>query len=328
MKKRGKSLFLCTLLITTILLFSNTVLAGDETDPEITDDELDLFGPWAKPGNQDNYAYLDIVSAWFTEDVDEPDYLMLYLKVKDLEFQTLLSIYSMHWKLNGITYATGVHTNTNGQYKIFIAGVSSNNNYYQINGEFDQENNIVFFKVPKLLVGYPEQGDIFTDTEGWAALRYRVEFLTLIHGDGELIKDFAGYGRDYIVQYDCVGVPFMHRIFGPEIILAGQEYTYNFRATDPQDEDVFYYIDWDDGFVADWVGPFSSDEPVQFKHTWSEPGHYTIRVKARDTNGYESDWVSLTTGMSRNRVLTNTFLHRVLERFPNAFPMLRCIIGL
>jgi hypothetical protein len=252
---------------------------------------------------------------------------MLYLKVKDFDYQTLLTIYSMHWKLNGITYATGVHTNTNGQYKIFIAGASQNNNYYNINGEFDKDNNLVFFKVPKLLVGYPEQGDILKDTEAWAAMRYRIEFLTLIHGDGELIKDFAGYGRDYTVQYDCIGIPFMHRIFGPEVIIAGHECTYNFQATDPQDEDVFYYVDWGDGTSEEWIGPFSSDEPIQFKHTWSESGHYMIKAKAKDTNGFESDWVSMTTGMPRSRLLTNTFLHRVFERFPNVFPVLQHILG-
>ena len=64
MKKTIKIILICTLLITSLLQLSNMVLAGDENDPEIIDEELDLFGPWAKPGSQEEYIYLDIISAF------------------------------------------------------------------------------------------------------------------------------------------------------------------------------------------------------------------------------------------------------------------------
>ena len=69
MKKSIKIILVCTLLIASLLQLSNTVLAGDENDPEIIDEELDLFGPWAKAENQEEYNYLDIISAWFTENL-------------------------------------------------------------------------------------------------------------------------------------------------------------------------------------------------------------------------------------------------------------------
>ena len=252
---------------------------------------------------------------------DEPDYLFLYLKVKDLEFKKLRAIYAMHWEHKGVSYAAGVHTHTFGEYQVFIAGNSDDHIYLRINGDFDLENNIVFFKVPKILIGSPEQGDILTSTDAWTALRYRAELLTLLHGEGELIKDWAGYGRDYTIQYKSIGVPYMHRIFGPASLLPGFEMEYSFEATDPQGEDIYFYIDWGDGSIEDWVGPFSSGDPEQFIHTWEDQGSYTIKAKAKDTNGYESDLVEFDLTVTNSRTKSV-----MLENFLNRFPLIKQII--
>jgi len=309
-----KIFLVCMLLITSILQFSSMVFAGDETDPEIVDEEYDLFGPWADPVSQPQYAYLDIDSAWFTEDENEPDYLFLYEKVKDLEYKKLRSIYSMHWDYDGTKYAAGTHTHTFGTYKVFISG-KSKGEYFNINGEYDLENNYVIFRVPKFLVGNPGQGDVLTNTEAWSALRYRAELLTLIYGDGELIKDWAGYGRDYTVQYDSIGIPYMHRIFGSAAIKPNREYIYNFEATDPQDEEVYYYIDWGDGNIVDWTGPFTSDNPEIFTHTWDSVGSYTIKAKSKDANGYESDWAIMNINVKKSRT-REIFIHDFLMKHP------------
>jgi hypothetical protein len=67
MKKKIVGIFICTLLITTILPITGTILAGDEEDPEIVDEPDD-----------DVFDYLDIISAWFYEKEEEPDYLFTY----------------------------------------------------------------------------------------------------------------------------------------------------------------------------------------------------------------------------------------------------------
>jgi len=317
-----KKVFLVSmLLIASLLQFSNTVFAGDESDPEIIDEKEDLFGPWAEPGTQDHYAYIDIVSAWFTEDENEPDYLSLYLKVRNFVYVQLRAIYSLHWEHDGTEYAAGSHTHTYGAYKVFIAGVSRSGNYLSINGEYDEDNNIISFKVPKFLVGNPGQGDVLSMTDAWTALRYRAEILTLLHGSGELIKDWAGYGRDYTVQYDSIGVPYMHRIFGPASVIPGNENNFNFEATDPQGEDIYFYVDWGDGSVEEWAGPFSSENPEIFTHIWDEQGAYTVRAKAKDTNGYESEWVELDLTVSHSRSRFN-----ILENLANRFPVVKHIL--
>jgi hypothetical protein len=311
-----KTLIVCMLLIVSFLQFSNVVFAGDENDPEITDEENDLFGAWAKPDmDPDEYSYLDIVSAWFSEKSDEPDYLFLYLKVRDFRFETLRAIYAIHWDYKDIWYGAGVHTHTSGTYQAFIVGNIDENNYYSINGEFDVENNIVIFKVPKVLVGYPEKDDVLTQTDAWNALRNRIELLSLVFGDGELIKDWAGYGRDYTVQYESLGVPYMHRLFGGAVLKAGYEFPYNFEATDPQGEDVFFYVDWGDDTITEWDGPHPSDEPIQLSHSWSEHGSYTIKAKARDINGYESEEAEFGVSIIKPRVYPTLF-ERCLTRYP------------
>ena len=308
------------LLIVSLLQFSMTALSGDEDDPEVVDEENDLFGPWAKPNlDPDEYSYLDIISAWFSENYDEPDYLNLYLKVRDLRFEQLRAIYVMHWEYNGVEYAAGVHTHTLGTYQVFIAGVSREE-YFTINGDFDLENNIVHFKVPKALIGYPAKGGTLTNTDAWNALRNKIEILTLLFGDGELIKDWAGYGRDYVIQYESLGIPYMHRIFGPSNVNPNNEMTYNFEATDPQGEAVYFYIDWGDGTVDEWVGPYSSDDPMQLSHTWTEYGPYTIRSKAKDVNGFESDWAEY--GVS---VIKARSYHSLLQNFLMKYPAITLI---
>ena len=60
-------------------------------------------------------------------------------------------------------------------------------------------------------------------------------------------------------------------------------------AIDPDDDNIFYLIDWDDGETSDWFGPYSSGEIVGINHEW-EDGIYEIRAKAKDIYNTESPW--------------------------------------
>jgi len=61
-------------------------------------------------------------------------------------------------------------------------------------------------------------------------------------------------------------------------------------AKDPEGEDVFYMIDWGDGTITQWLGPYDSGMEKTFTHTWSAPGDYSIRARAKDFGGARSDW--------------------------------------
>jgi len=67
-------------------------------------------------------------------------------------------------------------------------------------------------------------------------------------------------------------------------------YNYTFKAIDPDDDDVYYYIDWKDGSHEDWIGPYPSDEKVIVSHTWVCKGTYCVEAKAKDIYGQEGPW--------------------------------------
>jgi len=60
-----------------------------------------------------------------------------------------------------------------------------------------------------------------------------------------------------------------------------RSYDYTFTTTDPNVDDVYYYIEWGDGAVENWIGPYSSGEEVVVSHTWDEQDTYTIRARAK-----------------------------------------------
>ena len=63
-------------------------------------------------------------------------------------------------------------------------------------------------------------------------------------------------------------------------------------------------------------------------HRWSKEGNYTIKVKARDSVGEESDWMYLEVTMPVNQQNQHPLFQWFLERFPNAFPIMRHLLGL
>ncbi len=327
MKKIIKTIIICTLLIIPLAQFSNTVFAGDENNPEITDEEQDMFGPWTKTTeDQETYSFLDIVSAWFSEKQNEPDYLLLYLKVKDLAFTELNSIYSMHWHYKDVWYGVGVHTESNGNFQAFFAGNEDKHKWEQVTGEFDLEKNIVFFKVPKLLVGNPKPGDVLTKTEAWSALRLKMELLTLVFGDGELVKDWAGYGKDYTILYESLGYPYMYGIIGSTLMNPNIESPYFFKAKDPEGQNLYYYIDWGDGQIDNWIGPYESDEQITINHTWVNQGSYKIKAKAKDINGYESDWAELSLSVIKVKNKAHTvLLQKILAKYPLIMSIIKAL---
>ena len=69
----------------------------------------------------------------------------------------------------------------------------------------------------------------------------------------------------------------------------GIEYTYTTSTTDPEGSQVYYMWAWgDEG--SDWLGPYDSGETVSASHIWDAEGVYSLRVKAKDAEGRESDW--------------------------------------
>ncbi len=54
---------------------------------------------------------------------------------------------------------------------------------------------------------------------------------------------------------------------------------------DPENDQVYYFIDWGDGTSSEWIGPYEPGQTVYISHVWSEDGIYKIKAKAKDLNG-------------------------------------------
>jgi hypothetical protein len=117
-------------------------------------------------------------------------------------------------------------------------------------------------------------------------------------------------------------------ITGPAKGKPNAQYKFTFTTTDPDTPDsVYVLVDWGDNTTTDWVGPHTSGSPFIITHSWTTKGTFTVKAKAKDDHGAESDWATLTVKMPATYGMTNPFIHWLLERFPNAFPLLRHLFG-
>ena len=195
------------LLILTLLPIS--AIAGDETDPEISD----------APG--DARMNVDIQKAWFFEDPATPQYLYITLKVTYLETNyrgTLL--HDVYWKMNHVNHfvytSLGLYMSNEIGTANFVTGHPWKIKYANITGSLDVKNNTITYIIPKSLIGNPQKGDILTKTH--ATTSQRTPFMSKLGWDamfitrtfrilGSLSKcwmDIAPddeLGRDYIIQY-------------------------------------------------------------------------------------------------------------------------------
>jgi len=109
----------------------------------------------------------------------------------------------------------------------------------------------------------------------------------------------------------------------------GSEYTYTSSCIEPDGEFLYYFWDWGDNNYSYWIGPFNSSELAKETYSWGQKGVYSVRVKAKDIFGGESDWSDpslITMPYSYNKPIL-PFLELLFMRFPHAFPILRQLLG-
>ena len=119
-------------------------------------------------------------------------------------------------------------------------------------------------------------------------------------------------------------------INGPNTGKPDDYLSYTFVSVDPDGDNVYYEVDWGDGSVMDWTGPYPSNEIQVFNHSWSEQGNFTIKGRAKDENGEIGGWGTYEVSMPKNKMLNFNYplIIWLFERFPNLFPVLRQVMGL
>ncbi len=161
--------------------------------------------------------------------------------------------------------------------------------------------------------------------------------VTYISEDGFNIR-LEGHYNDYTEpfgnqlfetrQYDYIsGYPSAPTIDGPINGNIDTLYEYSFTSVDPDEDQVYYYIDWGDGTNTGWLGPFDSGHELIQSHIWEVKNHYLIKAKAKDINDLESGWSIFEISMPRNKEINRPIL-KFLEQYPNLFPILQRILRL
>jgi len=92
----------------------------------------------------------------------------------------------------------------------------------------------------------------------------------------------------------------------------GATYMYSTHTTDPESDGIFYMWDWGDGNISAWIGPYASGSIAAAQKSWAAKGTYSVKVKAKDVNGHETNW-------SDPLIVTMPLNLPLIERFGNFF---------
>lgn len=148
------------------------------------------------------------------------------------------------------------------------------------------------------------------------------QFIKIVDdNDGSATEQNPGVDIDAVqhLVYEIIppnNPPSIPEINGTTKGKVGTLYTYKFITTDPEEDDVYYYIVWGDGNYSGWLGPYNSSVEISANHSWDKKGTFTIKAKAKDVLGNESSWATLNVNMPRNKELINSRLFQILKRFP------------
>jgi hypothetical protein len=206
MKKKIIIIISCLILLNPIITYN--VIAGSEEDPEVEDRIRDvmIFGlfPFLP---QFKYKYADIISAWIYEEENNPDYLYMSLKIRDLKDTTEKydAIYVISWTMNSITYSASVHIFPQGPTALHAGPTDEERDdyldYVKCDGTIDSDNEIITWIIPKDAIGNPVNGQKIENILPHTHLRYP-------ESSGfpmwDLFKDLpwnAIVTKDYLIQY-------------------------------------------------------------------------------------------------------------------------------
>ena len=99
----------------------------------------------------------------------------------------------------------------------------------------------------------------------------------------------------------------------------GIDYTYTFTSLDPDEDELYYVIDWNDG-QTDTIGPYQSGETASITHKWNEQGTYIIQAKTRDIHNAESTWSTLEVTMPKTTQINYNAIIEIIQHLIHNHP--------
>lgn len=186
-------------------------------------------------------------------------------------------------------------------YEDNIVFASLNGHLYCIN----RTNGVLLWET--LLIGSVFGSPIIADKHIYVPSGNQINCLTLI--DGELVwfseLDSAITSSPIVVKAHLFvatsnGTIYCFRNHHSPLIpktpvglqygIIGEEYDFIFETTDPENDLIYYQINWGDGKMTGWLGPYNSGEDIMESHRFLQEGNFSITVRAKDQYGYISDW--------------------------------------
>jgi hypothetical protein len=132
---------------------------------------------------------------------------------------------------------------------------------------------------------------------------------------------------EFTISYDTGENQPPPTITGPATGIVGVVTEYNFTAVDLEGDAIYYYINWGNDANSGWIGPYSSGEQITKSHTWSTKGTYTVKAKAKDTYGHESDWAQFRVMMPKATADIPAPFFKMIERLTEWFLNVFSILG-
>jgi hypothetical protein len=118
---------------------------------------------------------------------------------------------------------------------------------------------------------------------------------------------------------------------GPLSGKIGISYSYSTSSIDINSDKVKYGWDWNGDSVVDvWDDNngnyYSSGTTISTSHSWNNQDSYSIKVKAEDINGGQSDWSDPLTVTIPKKRFFNVQIDTFLMDFPTLFLIFQCIL--
>jgi len=106
-------------------------------------------------------------------------------------------------------------------------------------------------------------------------------------------RDPSGRESDWSAGHEVAvtaRAPSTPMLAGPDSAYAGASLKFLVSATDPEGDSISYQVDWADTTTPVWSDLAASGETVEMTHVFRDTGSFTIRARAKDPGGRESDW--------------------------------------
>ena len=133
--------------------------------------------------------------------------------------------------------------------------------------------------------------------------------LTVTDGDDISIRDST-----WVLIGGDNNPPSVPIIKGPSLGKPGIDYNFSFKSTDDEGDELYYLIDWGDGFEQ-VIGNFPQGTEANVSHSWQDTGYFTITAKAGDQWGSTGNIGSFEIEIPRTRNIERSFIFKLFKDY-------------